>query len=101
MAQNKEVLSPTSVNLLDAGSDTDDSSAGAFEDSRATNYLTPSQKIIRSLPKPKTDEVKPFSILGGLEKAVGAFGDITGGIIEAPRQIVGGVVDAFQEIKLL
>jgi len=49
-----------------------------------------------NIPRTKIDESEGF-----LEKAGDIAADIGGGIIEAPRQIAGGVIDAINELALI
>jgi len=82
-------------NALVAGND----STGDYMATREAAILTPAQRRrISQQAVKKPEEESSVSLSGAFDVFTGVSADLAGGIIEAPRQIVGGVLDATKEL---
>jgi len=82
-----------------------DDAQGQYMKVRNQAYLTPAQRLKMQdaqAAEPKvqrSNKIDPLPNTTGIMDKVGSFvGDVAGGIVEAPRQVVGGVLDATKEI---
>lgn len=94
-------ISVTSALMLSSGeTQAQDDLSSSYLDARANSNLTPADKLLRSL-KPVEPEDESFDLMAsakGIASTVGGIAsDVVGGIIEAPRQIVGGISEGVQE----